>query len=194
MSNTDLCGRHTKRCSQPSCRKACSNGGLFRNTHIPVQECSVCLNKLPSSDFVKLKLCKHAFCKDCIDQCVYHEKLSCPLCRAYIVRDHHDFRKIICYWEGACGRLKNMNKFHAYNEIYNLLGSKYGQRYMNEHPKFKNKFFILLEEFQTINLKYFVKYNQGNLLYNWINLYNGIIVNKLFTVNAHFTASWNGNE
>ncbi|XP_042505816.1 E3 ubiquitin-protein ligase RHA2B-like [Macadamia integrifolia] len=49
------------------------------------KECSVCLTRLEDGDEIRELQCKHDFHKDCLDQWLKREQVTCPLCRRYVL-------------------------------------------------------------------------------------------------------------
>ncbi|XP_043719599.1 E3 ubiquitin-protein ligase RNF181 homolog [Telopea speciosissima] len=49
------------------------------------KECAVCLTRLEDGDQVRELQCKHEFHKDCLDQWLKREQVTCPLCRRYVL-------------------------------------------------------------------------------------------------------------
>jgi hypothetical protein len=83
------------------CKKQRIPGTDFCTIHNPNYKitdpiCSVCLDQ--PNDPVKLNVCQHVFCKECISKCII-TKPTCPLCRDEV--SMIDFSKGLYYVHGA---------------------------------------------------------------------------------------------
>ncbi|XP_042475093.1 E3 ubiquitin-protein ligase RNF13-like [Macadamia integrifolia] len=50
-----------------------------------LKECAVCLMKLEDGDEMRVLQCNHDFHKECLDQWLEKEQLTCPLCRRHVL-------------------------------------------------------------------------------------------------------------
>ncbi|KAL4569290.1 hypothetical protein LXL04_024926 [Taraxacum kok-saghyz] len=47
-------------------------------------ECPVCLSAIEEDEEISVLRCKHLFHRNCIDRCIEHRHMTCPLCRDYL--------------------------------------------------------------------------------------------------------------
>lgn len=47
-------------------------------------ECAVCLSAIEEDDEIGVLKCKHLFHQKCLDRCLEHRHMTCPLCRDYL--------------------------------------------------------------------------------------------------------------
>ncbi|XP_058088295.1 E3 ubiquitin-protein ligase RHA2A-like [Magnolia sinica] len=59
----------------------------FRGEAGVERDCIVCLNGLSDGDQVRRLVCGHVFHKECLDGWLEHRNMSCPLCRAPLVKE-----------------------------------------------------------------------------------------------------------
>ncbi|KAI4379135.1 hypothetical protein MLD38_005469 [Melastoma candidum] len=44
-------------------------------------DCAVCMSEMGEGEQVSVLGCRHVYHKGCLDQCIHHHVLSCPLCK-----------------------------------------------------------------------------------------------------------------
>ncbi|XP_042474815.1 E3 ubiquitin-protein ligase RNF13-like [Macadamia integrifolia] len=55
-------------------------------------ECAVCLTRVEDGDEIRVLQCKHDFHKECLDQWLEREQVTCPMCRRYVLPEDVIFK------------------------------------------------------------------------------------------------------
>ena len=82
-SKTMRCTANTQ--SYTRCKRNCVDESDFCKQHNPLNKldditCAICLDDIKNP--IKISVCSHVFCKECIANSVLHSNLKCPCCRA----------------------------------------------------------------------------------------------------------------
>ncbi|XP_043719676.1 brassinosteroid-responsive RING protein 1-like [Telopea speciosissima] len=62
-----------------------NSGGVWK-------ECAVCLTRVEDGEEIRELKCKHDFHKECLDQWLEREQVTCPLCRKYVLPEEVVFK------------------------------------------------------------------------------------------------------